>query len=84
MENKNLENQSWQDNYNLLKEYVKDTGTFPEYGDTYKEVPLGRWLAHQMDNYSSGKLAKEHEELLTELFTAKQNTSTTSTTAYFS
>ena len=54
----------WQQNYELLKEYISREGHLPSQSVVYKGANLGRWLNTQKTFYKFGKLSATREALL--------------------
>ena len=54
----------WDISFNLLKEYVMETGQMSIYSTTYKSIKIGLWATRQRQNYWAGKLSLREKELL--------------------
>jgi len=50
---------TWDENYKLLKEFIKENNKIPINIDEYKNIKLGNWCAHQRQNYRNSKLEKK-------------------------
>ena len=55
---------AWQQNYDLLKEYISSKNSLPEHTTIYKDTKIGPWLVRQKQRYKAGKLSPEREALL--------------------
>ena len=50
---------SWNDKYELLKEFINKNNRLPIKNTIYKDIKLGDWLHTQKDLYRQGKLSEE-------------------------
>ncbi len=50
----------WEENFNLLRKFIKDNGRIPIITDR----PIGLWLAHQRQNYRDHILSEDRANLL--------------------
>ena len=54
----------WQKNFALFKEFKEEHGRLPYSSETYKDINLGSWLNTQKNSYKNNILTPEREELL--------------------
>lgn len=54
-----MKKRTWEETYNILKEYVAETQTLPKYKETYKGVRIGQWCDWQRTSFKKGKLSPE-------------------------
>ena len=59
-----INDEQWQNNYMLLKEFIEVFGRQPWNKDTYKGANIGAWVRRQMVFQKAGKLSPERERLL--------------------
>ena len=60
----NVNNKKWNDNFNVLKEYIERYNNMPKYTEEYNDNSIGRWLSKQKALHRNGKLSKERIEKL--------------------
>ena len=51
----------WNKNYRYLQEYIEKYHKFPKYAQSYKNVPLGKWLSRQKMDLVHQALPEEKE-----------------------
>ena len=64
---KEMFDEKWQENYELLVEFVRESGIWPTQKVTYKGFRIGNWLSAQKHYYKKGTLSTEREAKLREL-----------------
>jgi len=57
----------WNNNYNLLTEYIKEYNKLPTKSITYKDINLGEWANNQRSNYKKNKLSDERIKKLNDI-----------------
>jgi len=55
---------AWQENYNLVILYKQEFGCLPTRDTKYKDLKIGRWIGHQMENKKNDKISIERIEKL--------------------
>ena len=63
----NKKDLTWEENYALLEDFVKENNKLPVIKDTYKGIKLGTWCFTQRQNYNNDKLSDERIERLEEI-----------------
>lgn len=53
----NIREERWDQMFNLVKQYYKETGEWPNRKVVFKKEKIGVWLRAQKDNFNSGKLS---------------------------
>ncbi|MDD5406941.1 MAG: Helicase associated domain protein, partial [Sulfurovaceae bacterium] len=61
---KNTPDESWNENFELLREYYEEFGEWPAQTKIYKDVKIGIWLSIQKGNYKKGQLSDDRIALL--------------------
>jgi superfamily II DNA or RNA helicase len=64
---KEILNDNWDDNYNLLVDYINENWALPIAKEIYNDVNIGNWVSMQRDNYKQNKLSNEQIEKLESL-----------------
>ena len=57
----------WNKNYRYLQEYIRKYHKFPKYAQSYKNIPLGKWLSRQKMDLVHQALPKEKESKILNL-----------------
>jgi len=55
---------SWDDNYNLLQEFVKENGRLPKHYDKINNIVIGKWCHRQIVKYSKEQMNDEQKHKL--------------------
>ena len=66
-----IENNTWQENYNLLLDFIKEHNRLPKHSEIYKNKNIGAWICNQKINFNKGI------EIEKDVFRYKHNSSTT-------
>lgn len=62
-----MNDNKWNENYELLKAYYEKFKKWPTKKEVYKEKKLGSWCHNQRTFKKKGKLKKDREKRLTDI-----------------
>ena len=60
-------NNTWDDNYEVLKEFIDKFDRLPTQKEVYKDIKIGSWIDYQKHNNKQGKLSDDRKEKLESL-----------------
>lgn len=63
----NILDKRWLETFNIVAEYVKETGVEPKNNTEYKGVKIGLWLRRQQNIYKTGRLQDYRQKKLESL-----------------
>ena len=63
----NSDNKNWNNNYNLLEEYIKQYNKLPTRLIIYENIKLGAWVGRQRDAYNKGKISEYRIQKLNQI-----------------
>lgn len=54
----------WEDQFNIVREFISVFSRFPQFGDVYKGLDVGKWCRYQRRMYTVGSLSVSRYEKL--------------------